>query len=1589
MARAAAAPAAIVPVERPKDAAEKNAWWTTLRHGGVLLSPLVLEDTLPEGPARAADRDVDRLRVAYQRFRAAPEENLGAWLDAVFEDFLGHAQPNWQKGPHVGDRFKAADVTGAARKPARVLLNAMKEAEPRFLLGVDKDRVALEKGERVQALGMHGGRRAFGQFLALLRGTQVPLGVFTNGHQFRLVWVGLDTEAWAEWDAQAWFEGGEGRSALDGFRALLGADFVKPDPSSAAHPLLQAVEESRRRQADLSHVMGTQVREAVEMLLTALDDGLLEASPEQRARMMAPLKQLGLRPQEELDALYQAAIRVVMRLVVTLYAESRELFPNSQEAYLDSYGVDGLFLQLQRAKIEEGEQALAQQFGAWARLRSLSRLVYHGSHHGQLTMQGYGGQLFQPPQPGGKDPVQAALAVLENADASISDAVVCGVLERLRVGKFKMKGRGWRKGPVDFSDLRTEYIGMMYEGLLDYQLREARAEDGGIVVLNLGDQPALPLKVLTSLSDERLKKLISELKKKTKGAVAEEDGADEGDEDEGGEDGSDDEAESEAAEDAEDEPEAAEGAAGDGDNGAGGAPNAQAEDGFDAQVMAWAERAVRLNPQLFLSAKARREREPGVRRKAEQKAARGLVLRRIRPGATYLVRWSGTRKGTGTFYTKPALAVPTVNRTLEPLAYNVAADGTKTPKTPDEILALKVCDPAMGSGSFLVAALRYLTRALADSFEVHVFQRTDKGAPLVTPLGTRSEGLYRERLVPLRRGAQEGAVEDYAARLEAELKRAVVEHCIYGVDLHPLAVELGKLSLWVETMEAQLTFAFLDHKLKCGNSLIGAWQVQAEHYPLGAWERELGDGKDNPRTKRLQRIRKELIVPEMRQILEQYDIEGDGRNKKASKVIKAIPGQLTLAGESMQPVQARFVNEEPVVVKKRRVTSITAPAWDAAPGEVAAYTRDVYAKLHDTFDPTEQEATYRRLLCNEGYQRQKFLLDMWCAAWFWPIGAPLRAPLDAEPILTPSAYYSEREKVGTLSREIHSAIQIVAEQRRFFHWEVEYPEVFDQEIGRFGFDAVFGNPPWEAPSPQPTEFFLRYDPGYAAMDARQKDDAEATLLAQNAAIAAEWEAYNDYFSTLKHYLFCVADPATGTEDLPSLAAQKFIALRRLGRSRTPEMYRLLKGNANLYKAFAELSLGLARTGGGIGIITPQGMYQNKDTLPLRSAFAFANALEYAYSFENSRLIFDIHPMTRFTVSIVRKGASPRTPLVRFMAPDTADWEADAKQAFPYPLTAIERFSPTYRNFIEVPQPKDLQILEKMYSSGLSLSAWCAPATAGRDLMTSAHAKLTIPFGQLEGPGQRPGEWRVGNEDYLSVYEGSYIHQFDFSFEHDVPGPSNGNRIRTQSAIRKSDYARVSTLLGHPRLSIRRKAASANLRTAIAAITPDLPGFESVLTFKEMGDIDKQSTLCSILNSYAFDYSLRFRVENTVSWYILSEAPMPEVPPPAASELMRIVASINLDPACFENDMLGVKYVVERDRRVELMEEIDWVVAQLYHLSDNDMRSILRPDNSDPRNLWRDYCERLKVLEAAGKRGRWYTLEEAREIRRKAGMKVDF
>jgi hypothetical protein len=156
---------------------------------------------------------------------------------------------------------------------------------------------------------------------------------------------------------------------------------------------------------------------------------------------------------------------------------------------------------------------------------------------------------------------------------------------------------------------------------------------------------------------------------------------------------------------------------------------------------------------------------------------------------------SERRKTTGSFYTPRALTEYLVRRTLAPLVHGASAE---------TILSLRILDPAMGSGAFLVAACRYLAAAY-------------------------EAALAREG------GFESDAIDD---RERADFRRTIAQRCLYGIDLNPMAVQLGRLSLWLATLAADRPLTFLDHRLRVGNSLVGASPRDLARQPPGG--RRLG-----------------------------------------------------------------------------------------------------------------------------------------------------------------------------------------------------------------------------------------------------------------------------------------------------------------------------------------------------------------------------------------------------------------------------------------------------------------------------------------------------------------------------------------------------------------------------------------------------------------------------------------------------------------------------------------------------------------------------------------------------------------------------
>lgn len=378
------------------------------------------------------------------------------------------------------------------------------------------------------------------------------------------------------------------------------------------------------------------------------------------------------------------------------------------------------------------------------------------------------------------------------------------------------------------------------------------------------------------------------------------------------------------------------------------------------------------------------------------------------------------RKKTGSYYTPTGLINGLMDSALEP----VLAEVLKKPDPEKALLALRVCDPACGSGHFLVAAAHRIAKRIAQL-------RTGDDEP--SPQ------------------AQRGALRD------------VIGHCVYGVDINPLSVELCKFSLWLEALEPSRPLSFLDHHIKCGNSLLGATPALLNKGILDeAFEPITGDDK-------------------------KFCAELKKKNKQERKDFETGQGLFDL--DAGQP-------------------------WNRM-GDLATAMLSLDGMPDDTPEAIEKkQARYESLVKGAGYEYGHLWADAWCAAFIWK---KTREKDGGLPYAVTEQHFRKIERSPhSVPPWMKDEVKRLAQQYQFFHWHLAFPEVFrtqadptkaeNQQTGwSGGFDCTLGNPPWERVKLQEEEFFAARAPEIAkAKNAAARKKMIAALPESSPALAVEW-----------------------------------------------------------------------------------------------------------------------------------------------------------------------------------------------------------------------------------------------------------------------------------------------------------------------------------------------------------------------------------------------------------------------------------------------------------------------------------------------------
>lgn len=469
--------------------------------------------------------------------------------------------------------------------------------------------------------------------------------------------------------------------------------------------------------------------------------------------------------------LYESALTVMMRLVFLFCAEERELLLLGDDLYDENYAVSTLREQLRVTADQYGEEILGLRFDAWTRLLTAFRAVYAGAKHDRLKLPAYGGSLFNPdrfPFLEGRK-FGTTWKTAEATPLPVSNRTVLHLLEALQVLRTKV-GNTTEARKLSFRALDIEQIGHVYEGLLDHTAKRATEPVLGLAGTR-DKEPEIALAELEKIAAKGEKELLKFLKEET----------------------------------------------GRSESALKKGLNAELEDQLTSRF-----RTACQDSNLWKKVKP----FAGLVRLDDMDYPVVITT------SSVFVTAGTDRRSSGTHYTPKSLTEPIVQYTLEPLVYVGPAEGLPKDqwklRSAKELLDLKICDMACGSGAFLVQACRYLAARLLEAWaeaersaqtgsQGSLFSGKAKSTVVVriTPYGLPSKGAIYEQPIPL----------DFDERQTYAL-RIVAQRCLYGVDKNPLAVEMAKLSLWLLTLAKDKPFEFLDHAIRCGDSLVGIHNLE-------------------------------------------------------------------------------------------------------------------------------------------------------------------------------------------------------------------------------------------------------------------------------------------------------------------------------------------------------------------------------------------------------------------------------------------------------------------------------------------------------------------------------------------------------------------------------------------------------------------------------------------------------------------------------------------------------------------------------------------------------------------------------------------
>ena len=785
--------------------------------------------------------------------------------------------------------------------------------------------------------------------------------------------------------------------------------------------------------------------------------------------------------------------------------------------------------------------------------------------------------------------------------------------------------------------------------------------------------------------------------------------------------------------------------------------------------------------------------------------------------------------------------------------------------------------------------------------------------------------------------------EDNPASLDyREALREVIQKCVYAVDYNPDAVELCKVVLWIEGYCAGKPLSFLDAHIRCGNSVVGVADLDTL---LAGVPKEAFNADSKETLKAVRDLNKRALD----------DI----------KIVKKGKGaglQITLFDSSF--MMTNIESEQVGLAEKVR--------------NISAMPENTLAEA------TAKQNCWEELMISPRVECLRRACDIYTYAYYkqFRMSDVLTDDLDnlygTNPIPYTRTVYQALEEIKQLESpkanfqplpdDFRKEVTNVARQHRFFHWCVEFPEVFAYDGG---FDVMCGNPPWDKLQMEDEKWFV----------GKNMDIVNAANQSVRKKKIAELEEKNPLL--YENYISAYTDISSQSNYVKNSGRFPLTAC----------------GKIDLYPLFAELCLRFSKE--SWGLVLPTGIAVNDSSKAFFSKLIDENRLISLYDFENREKLFDIDSRFKFCLLTAGKAQeAPREVSGGFYL-TRLDHLLDPRRIYSLQTSDFARLNPNTKTCPVFRTSRDAKLTAKIYRNSTILlneqngeNPWSVRFGSMFNMSTDSHLFRTYTQLSESGAKYEAPNFNLDGEIYVPLYEGKMIWHYN---HHYGTWPTEGDRPNTIDTPAIEELSNSSSCImpwywvpmsevknrlvktdrqgnviwkwNHKwNLIYRGIGRSVDLRTYITSLIPDAKGVghSATLLYAECGTMPA-TILTGMMSSIVFDYAVRQKVGGiNMSTFFVKQFPVltqEQISGEWRFEIVKRVAKLcyfNHDLDGWAEELwdeltpeqraelpqLGNKepFIYNPEKRAIWQAELDAIFAHLYGLTTEDLRYILDPED---------------------------------------------